>query len=404
MHGLKNTRVETRNNGATPQWLRALGLALVLAGCGGGVDSGGTGSVPLTFAVGPITGFGSVIVNGVRFDDSAAAVTDDDGAPRSRDTLRLGMTTEIRGSAISTDSTGAAVSTASSIAFGSDLLGAVDSVNLAAKRLVVLGQAVDVNAATVFDDTSLAGGLAVVAVGDGVEVYALFDVATGRYTATRIERKPAVAAYRLRGVVSQLDAMAKVFNIGGERISYAGVGGVPVGLANGNLLRLRLEPAKVGGLWRLAGLRDGAPKPRDLDAVRLEGRVSAFTSATWFSVNGVAVDASAIGSVTGLVLGARVEVEGTVAGSVLVASKLKVKSDDDVDKQEFELRGAITSVDAANLRFVLRGVTVSYTLGGSATEFRNGTAANLAQGVNVEVRGVLSGDGARLLAARITFK
>ncbi len=385
MHGLKNTRVETRNHGALSQWLRALGLALVLAGCGGGVDSGGTGSVPLTFASGPITGFGSVIVNGVRFDDSAAAVTDDDGTPRSRDTLRLGMTTEIRGSAISTDSTGAAVSTASSIAFGSDLLGAVDSVDVAAKRLVVLGQAVDVNAATVFDDTSLAGGLAVVTVGDVVEVYALFDVASGRYTATRIERKAAVAAYRLRGVVSQLDAVAKAFNIGGERISYAGVGGVPVGLANGNLVRLRLEPAKMGVLWRLAGLRDGAPKPRDLDAVRLEGRVSAFTSTTLFSVNGVAVDASAIGSVTGLVLGARVEVEGTVAGSVLVASKLKVKSEDDVDKQEFELRGSITSVDAANLRFVLRGFTVSYTLSGSATEFRNGTAAKLGEIKQVRV-------------------
>ena len=403
MHGLKNNRVEARSNGAVPPWLRTLGLALVLAGCGGGVDSGGTGSVPLTFAVGPITGFGSVIVNGVRFDDSSAVVTDDDDGRSDRAKLRLGMTTEIRGSAID-NTTGTPISTASSIVFGSDIRGPVDSIDLAAKRLVVLGQAVDVNAATVFDDTSLAGGLAVVAVGDGVEVYALFDVATGRYTATRIERKPAVAAYRLRGVVSQLDAVAKVFNIGGERISYAGVGGVPVGLANGNLVRLRLEPVKVGGLWRLAGLRDGAPKPRDLDAVRLEGRVSAFTSATLFSVNGVAVDASGIGSVTGLALGARVEVEGTVAGSVLVASKLKVKSDDDVDKQEFELRGAITSVDAANLRFVLRGVIVGYTLSGSATEFRNGTAANLAPGVNVEARGVLSGDGARLLAARITFK
>ena len=404
MHGLKNPRVEARKIGALAQWLRTVGLALALAGCGGGVDSGGTGSVPSTFAVGPITGFGSVIVNGVRFDDSAAAVSDDDGTPRSRDALRLGMTTEIRGSAISTDSTGAAVSTASSIAFGSDLLGPVDKVDLAAKRLLVLGQTVDVNGATVFDDASLAGGLAVVAVGDRVEVYALFDVATGRYTATRIERKAAVAAYRLRGVVSQLDAVAKAFNIGGERISYAGVGEVPLALANGNLVRLRLEPVRVGGVWRLAGLRDGAPKPRDLDAVRLEGRVSAFTSPTLFSVNGVAVDASAIGSVTGLVRGARVEVEGTVAGNVLVASKLKVKSDDDADNQEFELRGAITSVDAANLRFVLRGVTVSYTLSGSATEFRNGTAAKLAPGVDVEARGVLSGDGARLLAARISFK
>ena len=49
--------------------LSALGLlfalsALLLAASCGGVDSGGTGAV----SQGPITGFGSIIVNGVRFD------------------------------------------------------------------------------------------------------------------------------------------------------------------------------------------------------------------------------------------------------------------------------------------------------------------------------------------------
>ena len=59
--------------------LAALGLAAALSlfACGGsgGVDSGGTGS----FASGPISGFGSVIVNGVHFDDAGATVSDDDG-------------------------------------------------------------------------------------------------------------------------------------------------------------------------------------------------------------------------------------------------------------------------------------------------------------------------------------
>ena len=69
-------------------WLetRILGLlaALTIAACGGGSDSaavgsGGTGS----FSVGTITGFGSVFVNGQRYDDSSASVSDEDG-PRSR--------------------------------------------------------------------------------------------------------------------------------------------------------------------------------------------------------------------------------------------------------------------------------------------------------------------------------
>ena len=383
-------------------WARALWLALVLAGCGGGVDSGGTGTVPATYASGPITGFGSVIVNGVRFDDSTAVVTDEEGAQSSRDKLRLGMITEIRGSAID-NTTGTAISTASSIVFGSDILGRIDSIDLSAKRLVVLGQSVDVNT-TVYDRESLSGGLPALVVGDVVEVYALYDAATGGYTATRIERKDAVATYRLRGVVSQLDVVAKAFNIGSERISYAGFTGAFVTPSNGSFVRVRLNPVKVRSLWLVAGLKDGTPKPGERDEVRLEGRVNSFDSQAQFSVNGVAVNASGVPPLAGLALGVRVEVEGTASSGVLMASKLEIETEDGVEKREVKLLGLITSVDAANLRFVLRDETVSYTLTGSATKFDNGTAANLAPGVNVEARGVMSADRTRLLAARITFK
>ena len=85
------------------RWWRSL-LALVLVaavavGCGGGggstsvagVGSGGTGS----FTSGPITGFGSIIVNGIRFDESAASasgsIKDDDGVVGSSGSLKLGM-------------------------------------------------------------------------------------------------------------------------------------------------------------------------------------------------------------------------------------------------------------------------------------------------------------------------
>ena len=385
-------------------WARALWLALLLTGCGGGVDSGGTGATPASFASGPITGFGSVIVNGVRFDDSKAVVTDDDDGKSDRAKLRLGMTTEIRGSAITIDSTGAPTSTASSIVFGSDVLGRVDSIDLAAKRLVVLGQGVDVNAATVFDDESVKGGLPALVMGDVVEVYALFDAAKGRYTATRIERKGEVKTFRLRGVVSNFDGKAKAFNIGSERISYAGFTGAFVTPSNGSFVRVRLNPVKVGSLWLVAGLKDGTPKPGERDEVRLEGRVSSFDSQALFSVNGVLVNASGVPPLAGLALGVRVEVEGTASNGVLMASKVKVKTEDDADKQEFELRGSITSVDPDKLRFVLRGETVSYTVTGSVTVFEKGGVKDLKKDADVEVRGVLSDDGSRLLAARITFK
>src|SRR5690349_10437722 len=78
---------------------------LVVAGCGGdgGVDSGGTGASPQSFASGPITGFGSVIVAGVHFDESSAQVQDADGNTRPASGLQLGMTVDVRGGAIAPD-------------------------------------------------------------------------------------------------------------------------------------------------------------------------------------------------------------------------------------------------------------------------------------------------------------
>jgi hypothetical protein len=78
-------------------WIRRLSIAVsicaaLLAACGGGgVGTGGTGS----FASGPITGFGSIIVNDVHYDESQARVEADDGSTRNPDDLRLGMVVEV---------------------------------------------------------------------------------------------------------------------------------------------------------------------------------------------------------------------------------------------------------------------------------------------------------------------
>jgi hypothetical protein len=387
-------------NALIRKWARPLMLAVVLAGCGGGVDSGGTGS---SFTSGPITGFGSVIVNGVHFDDTNANVIDLDGAVHSRDDLRLGMTTEIRGSTITPDTSGLNVSAANMIVFGGDIVGPIDSIDLAGNHIVAIGQTVDVNPTTVFDDATLSGGLASLAVGDVIEVYALLDPATGHYSATRIERRSVVATYRLRAIVSNLDTSAKTFDLGGQHVSYATLSGAaPAALANGNSLLVRLQTAKVGGVWVVASLDDGEPQPRDMDEVRIEGVIGQFTSAAQFKVKGVTVDGSHITPPAGLASGVRVEVEGTAAGNVLVASKIEIETLGEIEDEGFQLRGAVTSLDVTHLSFVIRGVTVTYSL--TTTDFRNGTVANLLQGANVEARGSLSPDGTRLLATRITFR
>jgi hypothetical protein len=130
----------------------------------------------------------------------------------------------------------------------------------------------------------------------------------------------------------------------------------------------------------------------DRDRVELEGRVTAFTSITEFQVDGVSVDARGArfdGGAAGLVQGAKVEVKGSLRSGVLLAIEVEVEDDAGGD-QSFELHGSIESVDAAAMRFVVRGVTVGWT---ANTSFDSSSAADLVVGRRVEVRGRLSSDG-----------
>ena len=370
-------------------------LAAGLAGCGGGgVDTGGTGASP-GYAAGPITGFGSVIVGGVRFDDSSAEVEDLDGARRSRDELRLGMTVEVDSTTIATDAT----ATARRIRFESELVGLVGLVNMSDSSFQLLGQRVTVDASTVFDDR-LAGGLAGLRIGDAVEVYAVFDPVLQRYRATRVEPTTVLAGLRLRGPLAAVDTVAQTLRIGSTTYPYAGASNVPVGLAPGQFVRLRMEfeSLRVGWVVRSFGT-PFRPLP-DSDGIRFEGLVTAFALPSSFAVNGRAVDASGV-STTGVALGVRVEVEGQIRNGSIRATRVQVKSDDDV-RGRFELFGPITSVNAAQATIVVRGFTVSTAR--SDLRYDNGGPSDLVAGRQVEVRAQLSPDLRSLEATRIRFR
>ena len=378
-----------------------LAAALVLlAGCGG-VDSGGTGvgqSGQPTYAAGPITGFGSIIVNGVHYDESTAAVYDDDGLLRSRDDLKLGMLTEVFASAVVSSAAGSSA-TASAVLFGSQIIGRIDSVDVPGSRFTVLGQTVRVTASTVFD--AAAGGLAALAAGDQVEVFAQLDVSTQTYVATRIERRSNLMLYKLRGAVSALSVTDKTITVGGQLISYSGLAVIDPAttLAAGTSVRVTLRTARVGNAWVATSLMTGVGRITDRETAEVDGRIGAFTSTTQFVVNGIPVDASAAtfpNDSTGVVLGARVEVEGSIRNGVLVAKTVKLQGDEVASS--FELRGTISAPDPSNMTFVVRGVTVVYS---STTRFDSSTAADIVVGREVEVKGVLSSVGTRLAATSI---
>lgn len=373
------------------------GMAILLAACGGGVGSGGTGG----FASGPITGFGSIIVNGVRFDDTAATVVDGEGSPRTRDDLRLGMTVEVESGAI-TVTQGAQAASARRIEFDSALRGPVTALDKAGGAFMLLGQRVVVDATTVFDDR-LAGGLNGLVVGRMLEVYAVFDPAGLRYRATRVEAALAGASLQLRGPVAQLDTAAKTLHIGSTAYGYGSATGVPADLATGQFVRLRLL-ASGSARWVVQAFGLAPRSPPDADEATLKGLISAFSSATSFSVDGRPVDASSASfpdGRSGLALGVRVEVEGSLRHGVLRAAKVEIQTDDDEREGGFELEGAITSVAADLSSFVLRGLTVSTLRAGLVYE--GGKAGDLKAGVKLKVKGVLSADGQRVEATRIEF-
>ncbi len=386
-------------------WLLIAFTTAWVTACGGGAGAEGTGSFGYT--AGPVSGFGSIIVNDIRFDDAAAVVVDEDGNAVNKDDLRLGMTVEVDSGAV-TVAVGGSSAVASKVRLVTALVGVVSARDAVAGTLTVFGQPVRTTTSTVFDDR-LAGGLASIAIGSELTVYGLLDTASGIVTATRIEPIASPAAYRIRGVVSLLDTAALTFHIGSEVFSYT-VATAPAGLANGAIVRLRVAPVPDAlGRWVVGGSSAAVRVPEDDTETKVEGRVNVFTSSASFQVDGLSVDASAAQfdpNAAAVVLGARVEVEGTTVGGVLRATKVKVQSDDGGSgggggDQEIEIHGSITSVDAPTQSFVVRNTTIVYD---AATEFQDGTAADLAVGRAVELKGTLAAGQSSVLAQQIKFE
>lgn len=378
--------------------LAALLTAALVAACGGGGSVAGASAS--AFATGPISGFGSVIVDGVRFDDSSAQIENEDGVRGSSADLKLGSMVEIESERID-DNSGRAK--ALRIRFGSEIVGPVESVNASANTFVVLGQTVEVKPETVFDD-SITGGTAGLA-NLVVEVHAQFNAATGHYVATRIEAEPGAPFYKLRGLVSALNTTGRTFQIGDALISYAAVADadLPANFADGQRVRVRLKTTQAtAGTWDAVTVRSGVRRVEDHDDARLRGTVNKATDATHFEVNGIPVDASTARIDNGPVVeGARVEVRGAAKDGTIIATRVTVLGADDDAVRGVELHGTIASASLTEKSFVLRDIKVTYT---DTTVIRGGTAAQLIDGAKVEVKGVLSSDRSTLTAVLIEFE
>ena len=397
----------------------ACAAAWGLASCGGsgGVDTGGTGQPTISsVVVGPITGFGSVVVGGVKFDDSVATVADDDGAALTAANLQLGMTTTVQGGDIAAAAAAAATAAASTatayrIVVNDHVLGPVTAVNASTCTATVLGQKVVAVAATVVDSslpTTTAScrlaGLRANQAGQALMVYGAWDAAQSRVVASRLELRTSVPRYVLRGVVDSYSLADRKLTLGGQLISLADVPAaqLPASLAVGSFARVKLATAQVSSRWPALSLQGGEPALPAGVAATVEGRVSQFTSAQQFNINGLVVDARAAifsPNATGLVLGAKVEVKGMVSGPSMVATKVDIDAEQgDNGDSVIEVEGSISALDTAAKTFVVRGTTVSYAANPS---YDSSTEADLRNTRKVAVKGILSTDGRVLVATKI---
>jgi Domain of unknown function (DUF5666) len=374
------------------RWLAAVGIAWLIVSCGGGVGTGGTGS----FASGPISGFGSIVVDGVDFDEALATINDDGGNGRSRAELHLGTVVEVDAGQIRD---GAA--TASNVRIASSLIGAVEST--AVDTLVVNGLTVRFNSGTVFDNR-FAGGAAGVTVGSIVEVYGFFESASSEILATRIEPSTATS-FKFRATIDSFDASARTFDIGGEHFHYAAnVPGADM-LADGALVRVIVDSHRdPQGRWNATDLRSAAPQAGNMADVRAHGVISSFTSIALFKVQGFTVNASTATIDNGpLALRQRVEVEGSLVNGVLIASKVTVENENGPD--ELKMNGEIESIDPVAKVFAFKGHgrdMVSFAR--SDIVYEGGDVTMLVVGAKVRAFGQLSADGTVLEARRIQFE
>ncbi len=368
--------------------LLGIALAGVLHGCGGGgqtasnntggVGSGGTGS----YTNGPISGLGSIIVNGVRYElDSATALISEDKASPVSDDLQIGMVVEVDGGAV-TAGTGTATDSAKAVRvrYASELIGVVaNPVGASATtEFTVMGQHVVINARTV----PLAAPLQA---GDVVVVHAL-PTALGEFAATRVDvLSSQPVAYKISGMVIDVDPTARRIRLGQGPQVVTFTGSMPAGLVAGSYVRVRVTPAVLPNTnWTAlsGGIGVRSQLVSDERRGRLEGVIQNFDASNSGVINGTTVNFTAVRATLGAGSpnGLRVEVEGLYRSGVLVADKAEL--DDDNQPGENELHGRVELPITATT-FKLRGITVSYT----STDVEPGLV--LVNNVCVEVKGTL---------------
>jgi hypothetical protein len=346
-------------------------------------------------AVGSVDGFGSIIVNGIRFNiDAATLDLEDIGS------LALGHVVRIDGTIDASGTTG----TAAAVHAAQELQGTVSAVQPDA-TFTVLGQRVSVSGSTVYEGVT---GVSALAVGDAVQVSGLPSQG-GKVLATRIvKRAGSTGSLVTTGQITSVNSGAKVIQVGGLTVSYSASTAIEepasTTLQVGAYVRVHGTLGTGGTLAATKIRRWQVPAP-DLAKVAWSGVVSDYASIGSFKIGSLPVDASSAaitgGPSSAIGNGVRVELEGVMNAGVLKAAKLRIKHVPGTGGPvSFSVSGAIGAFTSAS-SFRVQGQPIN--AGGAGVVFVNGTAANLRNGQKVSVVGSQVVEGV-LIAQTVTFE
>ena len=359
---------------------------------GGGVGTGGTGIVR-----GTVTGFGSIVVDGVSYDSASASfkgstsVTELDSAAPSD--VQLGAQVQL---------TLNAQGQATEVQVMPDVSGVVQAGSVASHGFTLNGLFIRTNTLPQPHYIGISG-LSSVRSGMHLAVSGMWglDAASRPYLqATQILLLPnSDNSARLSGVISALNAASQSFQLDNVTVRYtAGTATMPAGTA--------LKDGMLVNVWSRAPMSNG-PMVIQADVIRtrplthssrLTGVVTQLNPQTRrFQIQGITVDASATSlqaTWAALTNGQYLSVQGAAnaAGTEFTAQQIDTTS----SQVGISLQGTVTSVIDAR-HFQVRGVTVNAT---TANLTLPTGMTSLSQGTFVTVMGALDESG-NMMATQI---
>jgi len=371
----------------------ASAVAISIAGCGGGggdstgdtAGIGGSGFV----SSGAITGFGSVYVNGVKYETDSSTFDIEGDTSGTQANLSIGMVVKVYGTINSDGTTG----TAASIVFDDELQGPIagltyspalstadtaDSASFTVLGVTVNAERIGTNfdGGTLFD--SAPGNIAE---GTHIEISGFFDSA-GVLHASRIE-KQTDSTVEMKGIVDnyvdngnfdivRLDSNNSVIvTVNVDASSASSIEGLPNGIADDALIEVEGTYSTGSNTITADKVESESFEVEDTNEFEAEGYINSFTDInTIFTINGISIDASGAQiepAGTALANDLKVEAEGQIVNNVLIADEISLRGG------EIKIEAPVSSVDTVNNTITVQATSTDLITieVGNETEFRD---------------------------------